>query len=54
MISIRPINSTMGNTMTTTIKKMTNHIILPGLTLLAGWGVPANDNRPIRAQLIRH
>jgi hypothetical protein len=50
MIAGMSINSTMSTTMTTTIEKMTNHIIPPGLTLMAGWRIPANDNRSIRLQ----
>jgi hypothetical protein len=45
MVTGMSINITMSTTMT-----MTNHIIPPGLTLIAGWRIPANDNRSIRAQ----
>jgi len=50
MVTGMSINITMSTTMTMTIEKMTNHIIPPGLTLIAGWRIPANDNRSIRAQ----
>ena len=50
MVTGMSINITMSKTMTMTIEKMTNHIIPPGLTLMAGWRIPANDNRSIRVQ----
>ena len=50
MVTGMSINITMSKTMTMTVEKMTNHIIPPGLTLMAGWGMPANDNRSIRLQ----
>jgi len=30
---------------------MTNHIMQPGLTLMAGWPIPANDNEPCPRQI---
>jgi len=50
MVTGMSSNITMSKTMTMTIEKMTNHIIPPGLTLMAGWRIPANDNRSIRVQ----
>lgn len=45
-----PINKFTSNTMTKKNEKTTDHIILPRLTMMAGWRIPANDSRRIRLQ----